>query len=294
MSSSTVKSAERTMDVLELLAANPRPLPTMTIARRCGIPKSSTYHLLNALRGRGFVAYHEEQRSWSIGDRAREISRDAPTIAEIVSVLDSFDREAQHLEPADIARRANMHVGTATRALALLAAEGLVTQQPNGSFALGLRLVSLSTRLNSIEQLRDVARPTLLDIRDQTGETANLLVRDGSNVVYLDQVESRHALRHTGWAGRSIPLQASAAGNALLSASGVHVVCDAVEPGVTAVATAIGVSIQYPAAISITGPSVRLNGQALELAGETVESAARRIARDFAELRPSRGRHGLS
>jgi DNA-binding IclR family transcriptional regulator len=72
-SASTVKSAERLLDVLELLSRTSRPLPTMTIARECSIPKSSAHHLLNVMRDRRFVTYYETERAWGLGVAAFEI-----------------------------------------------------------------------------------------------------------------------------------------------------------------------------------------------------------------------------
>jgi DNA-binding IclR family transcriptional regulator len=74
MSTSRVKSAERTIDVLELLAGARRPLPTMVVARQCGMPKSSTHHLLNVLRDRGWATYHAEQRGWTLGPAAHALA----------------------------------------------------------------------------------------------------------------------------------------------------------------------------------------------------------------------------
>ncbi len=72
-SSSSVKSAERLLAVLELLARHTRPVPTMTISRECAIPKSSTHHLLNVLRDRNFVTYYEAERAWGLGVAVFEI-----------------------------------------------------------------------------------------------------------------------------------------------------------------------------------------------------------------------------
>jgi DNA-binding IclR family transcriptional regulator len=73
MSSSTVKSAERLLDVLELLARHTRPVPTMTIARECNIPKSSAHHLLNVMLARNFVTYYDRERAWGLGVSVFEI-----------------------------------------------------------------------------------------------------------------------------------------------------------------------------------------------------------------------------
>lgn len=45
----------------------------MTIARECGIPKSSAHHLLNVLRARHFVTYYESERAWGLGVTVFEI-----------------------------------------------------------------------------------------------------------------------------------------------------------------------------------------------------------------------------
>jgi DNA-binding IclR family transcriptional regulator len=70
---STVKSAERLLDVLELLARHTRPVATMTIARECSIPKSSAHHLLNVMRARNFVTYYEADHAWGLGISVFEI-----------------------------------------------------------------------------------------------------------------------------------------------------------------------------------------------------------------------------
>jgi IclR family transcriptional regulator, acetate operon repressor len=69
-----VKSAERALDVIELLADALRPVPTMAIARQAGMPKSSTHHLLNALRERGWATYHADQRGWTLGPAAQIVA----------------------------------------------------------------------------------------------------------------------------------------------------------------------------------------------------------------------------
>jgi IclR family transcriptional regulator, acetate operon repressor len=70
---SNVKSADRTMSVLLYLASRARPVPTMRIAAHCGLPRSSTYHLLNAMMARRFVQYYPDNHAWGLGEAAFEI-----------------------------------------------------------------------------------------------------------------------------------------------------------------------------------------------------------------------------
>jgi IclR family transcriptional regulator, acetate operon repressor len=60
------------MDVLRFLSSRLRPAPTMAIAYACGIPKSSTHHLLNVMLERGWVIYFEADKGWGLGPAAFE------------------------------------------------------------------------------------------------------------------------------------------------------------------------------------------------------------------------------
>ena len=73
MTASRVKSAERVMDILDLLSRRGLPLPAMEIARALELPKSTTHHLLNVMRERHYVTYRPEERAWTLGVAAFEV-----------------------------------------------------------------------------------------------------------------------------------------------------------------------------------------------------------------------------
>lgn len=269
------------MDVLELLARQPEPLEASTIARMCGIPRSSTYHLINALHARGFLTTHDGRR-WSIGPRLAELAAGAPALGEAFALLDAFGSDSQRVDPPELVRRTGLHVVTVARLLDLLVAEHLVTAHDDGGYALGARLAGVANRFGALERLRAEARPLLVRLRDETLETANLLVREGDAAVYLEQVESRYALRHASWIGRRIPLAASASGRAFLDPAGTHALSDGVEAGITAVAAAVPGAAAPQAVISVTGPSTRLSGEAAERVAALVAAAAAEAGRRLA------------
>jgi DNA-binding IclR family transcriptional regulator len=70
---SSVKSAERVMQVLKFLAGRVRPVPSMTIARELDLPKSSTYHLLKVMGDENFVTYYPDNHAWGLGPSAFDI-----------------------------------------------------------------------------------------------------------------------------------------------------------------------------------------------------------------------------
>lgn len=272
--SAHVTSADRTMQILEFLAGRTYPAPTMVIAAECKIPKSSLHNLLNRMREKRFVVYKSEQRAWSLGPRLFEISGDAPLLAHALAVLRAFGQSSDPMEPREVVRHSELTLSAVSRILPELEDAGLLSQAPDGRYRPGIQLVALASRVGNLDRLRLAARPVLTRLRDATGETANLAVLESEHALYIDQVESRHALRHTGWVGRHIPLGSTATGAALRGASGAQVARDAVEVGVTAVACAILGFADPPAVVSIIGPSFRLEGADLTRACSVVEAAA--------------------
>lgn len=79
---SQVPAATRALRVLRFLATQPDPVPLDRIARETGLPRSSAYHLLNAMIEEGFVVHLPEEHRYGVGLAAFEVgsgyARQAP------------------------------------------------------------------------------------------------------------------------------------------------------------------------------------------------------------------------
>lgn len=88
-----VKSADRTIDIFETLAASALPMSAAEISSELSIPKSSLFHLMATLQARGYVQEMTQGR-FHIGPRFKEIARAIErrqSLAEIVRpVLEKF------------------------------------------------------------------------------------------------------------------------------------------------------------------------------------------------------------
>ncbi|WP_204036058.1 IclR family transcriptional regulator [Micromonospora qiuiae] len=117
-----VKSAGRTLDLLELLADQPRPWALGDLARALGIPKSSLHGLLRTLTSRGWVRTDETGTRYRLGLRALRIGAaylDGDDQVDLLAgVLDELSRrfgEAVHLGRLDgdqviyLAKRESVH-----------------------------------------------------------------------------------------------------------------------------------------------------------------------------------------
>ena len=92
---------------------------------------------------------------------------------------------------------------------------GYVRQQPNRRYALGPRLIRLGESASRL--LGTWARPYLAELVEATGETANMALLDGDEVVYVAQVPSRHSMRMFTEVGRRVLPHTTGVGKALLA-----------------------------------------------------------------------------
>lgn len=68
-----VPAATRALRVLRFLAGQPDPVPLDRIASALDIPRSTAYHLVNAMIEQGFVTHIPEQRRYCLGVAAFEV-----------------------------------------------------------------------------------------------------------------------------------------------------------------------------------------------------------------------------
>lgn len=79
---SQVPAATRALRVLRFLASQPDPAPLERIAKACELPRSTAYHLMNAMVDEGFVVHLAEEQRYGLGVAAFEVgsgyARQAP------------------------------------------------------------------------------------------------------------------------------------------------------------------------------------------------------------------------
>ena len=118
----------------------------------------------------------------------------------------------------EVADRAGLPKSTAARLLATLVGEGAVEQVPGDtSYRLGPRLITLSAGFSLARSLAAIARPTLIDLAEASGEAAGLAMPDGDLAHYIDQVDTVQPVLVRDWTGARAPLHAVSSGQVLLA-----------------------------------------------------------------------------
>ncbi|MET7937615.1 IclR family transcriptional regulator [Streptomyces sp. NPDC005322] len=116
---------------------------------------------------------------------------------------------------SELSGSSGLPLPTIHRLMRTLVACGYVRQQPNRRYALGPRLIRLGE--SSSRLLGTWARPYLARLVEETGETANMALLDGDEVVYVAQVPSRHSMRMFTEVGRRVLPHSTGVGKALLA-----------------------------------------------------------------------------
>ena len=91
----------------------------------------------------------------------------------------------------------------------------VIRQEESRRYTLGSRLIRLGEI--SSQALGTWLRPFLAQLVRLTGETANLAMLDGDEVVYIAQVPSPHSMRMFTEPGRRVQPHCTAVGKALLA-----------------------------------------------------------------------------
>jgi IclR family transcriptional regulator, KDG regulon repressor len=89
--------------------------------------------------------------------------------------------------------------------------------EASGVYQLGIALVELGLSVLERLDVRQIARPHLTDLADDTQETALLAIRDGLHAVYIDKAESPLPIRMNAGIGAHRPLNCTGVGKVLLA-----------------------------------------------------------------------------
>ncbi|HSC03271.1 MAG TPA: IclR family transcriptional regulator [Solirubrobacteraceae bacterium] len=139
------------------------------------------------------------------------------SVARAIALLDAVAESEGGARVNELARQIGVNPSTASRLLSTLEAGGLVERTPEGPYRLGLKLVALSDRVLGQLDVRDRARPWLIWLVQETGETATLSVPGGGEAITVDFVPSPSSVASLARLGRPSVAHATAAGKAMLA-----------------------------------------------------------------------------
>lgn len=163
-----------------------------------------------------------EGRSAAAGMEARTRGggdRGAQPAARMLAVLEAVAEVDGPISAIDLVPRLGLPRATVHRIAVALERLGYLHREPGSKrFTVGFRQqhLALNTLINS--SVRGARHAVLQALVDEVGETCNVTVLDGNEVVYIDRVESDWPLRTHLQPGSRIPIHCGASGMLFLSA----------------------------------------------------------------------------
>jgi IclR family transcriptional regulator, acetate operon repressor len=195
---------------------------------------------------------------------------ESPTrvLSKFRAVLDCFLPDNKPMTLTEVAHATGLPLSTTQRLLRSLMAEEFVAKTDAG-YALGVGLIGWASAVRRGLSVIDAARPVMEALRDETGETVTLLVRNGLQRICVASVSSRHVISQRSEPGEVAPLQSGSPSKILL----------AWDPETTAAVLQRGLvkltadTITDPSALTSELARVREQGYAISV-GENAEGVA--------------------
>jgi IclR family transcriptional regulator, KDG regulon repressor len=139
-------------------------------------------------------------------------------VERALQILNSFDEDHPERGVSEISEVVDLHKATTHRLLATLLKYGFVERSDDGlKYRLGMRLVELGFNVSRRMDLRREALPYLTRLAEQLDEAVDLSILEQNQTLYIETIQSRHALTIAAAVGRRLPLHCTASGKIFLA-----------------------------------------------------------------------------
>jgi DNA-binding IclR family transcriptional regulator len=140
------------------------------------------------------------------------------SVAKCFQVLEALNAAARPVTLTELAPLADLPRSAVQRLTHTLRALGYLRQHPvTRAYTLGSRMLEFGHTVLATDRVRERALPHLAALNRDTGETVNLMVLEGRDIVYVARFPSVHAVSVDLHVGSRLPAFCTAAGRAILA-----------------------------------------------------------------------------
>ncbi len=140
-------------------------------------------------------------------------------IERMAKLLDALAEHNGAVALKELARATDLHPSTAHRILNDLAEYRLVERAQPGAYKLGMRMLELGNLVKNRLDVREVALEPMQALHRHTGQTVNLSVRQGDEIIYVERAFSeRSGMQVVRAIGGRAPLHLTSTGKLFLAA----------------------------------------------------------------------------
>jgi IclR family KDG regulon transcriptional repressor len=140
------------------------------------------------------------------------------SVANAILLMKTFSDEESEMGISALAERLGLAKSTVHRLASTLVEAGMLEQnKETGKYRLGLSVFELGSLVRRRLDVSLEAKPWLMTLREQTGETVDLSILDHGGVVCVNFLESKKVNRITSGIGLRKPVHCTAEGKALIA-----------------------------------------------------------------------------
>ncbi|MDN4074429.1 IclR family transcriptional regulator [Fictibacillus terranigra] len=227
------------------------------------------------------------------------------SVSRALDIITLVSLKKGGLGVTEISKQMDINKSSVYRILSTLVLYGYIEQdEETGRYKLGYKFLEVSSKLLESIDLRAEAKPYLQELEDETNEVVHLVVYDQGEVVYIEKLDGNETLRMHSKVGKRAPMHCTSVGKAILSYLPSNAVMEILERkgmpmhtnktitnkedflqelmevkqkgyaldleenehGITCIAVPIFDHLgKVIAAISISGPTIRMTSERLEL-----------------------------
>jgi IclR family transcriptional regulator, carbohydrate utilization repressor len=144
-------------------------------------------------------------------------------IERMMRLMDALAGSSEPVALRHLAAATRLHPSTTHRILNVMVAERVAERVEPGCYRLGMRLLELGNLVKSRISVRELALPQMRALQEATGETVNLSVRRGDDIVYVERASGNQSMmRVVQLDGARAPLHITAAGKLFLADEGIY------------------------------------------------------------------------
>jgi DNA-binding IclR family transcriptional regulator len=261
-----------------------------------------------------------EQQFQGNSDDGRSGSRGTTAIDRGAELLVRVLESTEPVALTELASASGIPKSTASRLVSALERQGLVEQDgERGRLRPGPVVLRVAERSLVERNVADLAGPTLAALGEASGETVNLAVPGPHGVEHIAQVDSRHFLGAGQWVGRAVDYHCTANGKVFMAFGRAQIptrlarltprtvtsrgrlraelqtvrersfaaAVDELEIGLAAIAAPVrGAGGEVVAALSISGPTTRMNDDRIAELRPILIDGARSLSRRLGNHQP--------
>ena len=144
-------------------------------------------------------------------------SKTIHSVAKAIHLLDLLTAGGQPASLTELYQKTGWPKSTIHGLLSTMREAGLIEQNANGRYWLGIRLFEYGCAVSNAWDISAIARPYMQELSDALGELVLLWRSTGLAVVTLAEVESRASLRVVSEVGARLPIHCTSQGKLFLA-----------------------------------------------------------------------------